>query len=322
MRTRRTLLAACMAALACWCGPATAQAWPAKPIRIILPFAAGGGGDTVIRPLSQKLSEGLGVPIILENVTGAAGALGMKTALSAPADGYTFVAVSNSHTAIETLSPGRGYNLLKDFVAVSEIADLPIVLVTNPKVPVRDLPSLVAYAKSNPGKLSYATPGIGTVYHLITANFAHSLNLSMLHVPYRSSANARQDVAGGQVDLMFDGVATMKPFIDTSRVRGIAVGSLVQNPMLPELTPIASLVPGFSDSIWVGLMARAGTPPQAVKRMQDELAKVLANRDIAKSLETAGAIPAPLEASAFTSMLQADIDKWARTIKAAEIKAE
>jgi tripartite-type tricarboxylate transporter receptor subunit TctC len=322
MSIRRILIALCVLAMAAGTAGVHAQAWPAKPIRIILPFAAGGGGDTVIRPLSQKLSEGLGVPIVLENVTGAAGALGMKTALAAPADGYTFVAVSNSHTAIETLSPGRGYALLKDFVAVSEIADLPIVLVTNPKVPVRDLASLVAYARSNPGKLSYATPGIGTVYHLITANFAHSLNLSLLHVPYRSSATARQDLAGGQVDLMFDGVATMKPFIETSRVRGIAVGSPGQNPSLPELVSVASVVPGFQDSIWVGLMAKAGTPPLAIKRMQDELAKVLGSRDIAKALETAGAVPAPLEAAAFQAMLQADISKWSRIIKAAEIKAE
>jgi tripartite-type tricarboxylate transporter receptor subunit TctC len=303
-------------------GSAWAQAWPTKPIKIILPFAAGGGGDTVMRPISQKLGEALGQQVVLENIPGAGGALGMRAAIRVPTDGHTFVMISNTHAIIETLQPNLGYSTLKDFVPVTYMASLPLVLVVNPNLPFKTTQELLAHDKQNPGKLNYASSGSGTVYHLVTEQFKFLAGSQMTHVPYKSSAVARTDVISGQVDLMIDGVATMKPFIESGRVRALGVGGTSRHPHLPNVPPIADAVPGFNEDAWVGMMAPAGTPRVAVERLGMEISKLLASPEWRKVYADQGMMVQGSSPAAFGTIIKNDIDKWANIIRTAKVKPD
>ena len=301
---------------------AWAQAWPTKPVKIILPFAAGGGGDTVMRPIAQKLGEALGQQVVLENIPGAGGALGMRAAIKSPTDGHTFVMISNTHAIIETLQPNLGYSTLKDFVPVTAMASLPLVLVVNPNLPFKTTQELLAHDKANPGKLNYASSGSGTVYHLVTEQFKFLAGSQMTHVPYKSSAVARTDVISGQVDLMIDGVATMKPFIEAGRVRALGVGGTTRHPQLPNVPPIADAVPGFNEDAWVGMMAPAGTPRVAVERLGAEISKLLASPEWRKVYADQGMVVQGSTPAAFGVTIKNDIDKWANIIRTAKVKSD
>lgn len=307
-----------------FCGVFTAQAqnWPTKPVKIIIPFAAGGGGDTVMRPIAQKLSEALGQQVILENLPGAGGALGMRAAIRTPTDGHTFVMISNTHAIIETLQPNLGYATLKDFVPVTAMAVFPLVLVVHPALPVKTTQDLIAYAKANPGKLNYASSGSGTIYHLITEQFKYLTGTNMIHVPYKSSAVARTDLISGQVDLMIDGMATMKPFIENGRIRALGVTSAGRNLNMPNVPPVVEAVQGFVEEGWVGMMAPAGTPQVAVDRFSAEVVKLLANPEIRKFYADQGNISQGSTPAAFGAVIKADIDKWAQVIKVAQVRQD
>ena len=307
-----------------FCGVFTAQAqnWPTKPVKIIIPFAAGGGADTVMRPIAQKLSEALGQQVILENLTGAGGALGMRAAIRTPTDGHTFVMISNTHAIIETLQPNLGYATLKDFVPVTAMVIFPLVLVVHPALPVKTTQDLIAYAKANPGKLNYASSGSGTIYHLITEQFKYLTGTNMVHVPYKSSSVARTDLIRGQVDLMIDGMATMKPFIENGRIRAVGVTSAGRNPNMPNVPPVVEAVQGFVEEGWVGMMAPAGTPQVAVDRFSAEIVKLLANPEIRKFYADQGNISQGSTPAAFGAVIKADIDKWAQVIKVAQVRQD
>lgn len=307
-----------------FCGVFTAQAqnWPTKPVKIIIPFAAGGGADTVMRPIAQKLSEALGQQVILENLTGAGGALGMRAAIRTPTDGHTFVMISNTHAIIETLQPNLGYATLKDFVPVTAMVIFPLVLVVHPALPVKTTQDLIAYAKANPGKLNYASSGSGTIYHLITEQFKYLTGTNMVHVPYKSSSVARTDLISGQVDLMIDGMATMKPFIENGRIRAVGVTSAGRNPNMPNVPPVVEAVQGFVEEGWVGMMAPAGTPQVAVDRFSAEIVKLLANPEIRKFYADQGNISQGSTPAAFGAVIKADIDKWAQVIKVAQVRQD
>jgi len=307
-----------------FCGVFTAQAqnWPTKPVKIIIPFAAGGGADTVMRPIAQKLSEARGQQVILENLTGAGGALGMRAAIRTPTDGHTFVMISNTHAIIETLQPNLGYATLKDFVPVTAMAIFPLVLVVHPALPVKTTQDLIAYAKANPGKLNYASSGSGTIYHLITEQFKYLTGTNMVHVPYKSSSVARTDLISGQVNLMIDGMATMKPFIENGRIRAVGVTSAGRNPNMPNVPPVVEAVQGFAEEGWVGMMAPAGTPQVAVDRFSAEIVKLLANPEIRKFYADQGNISQGSTPAAFGAVIKADIDKWAQVIKVAQVRQD
>ena len=307
-----------------FCGVFTAQAqnWPTKPVKIIIPFAAGGGADTVMRPIAQKLSEALGQQVILENLTGAGGALGMRAAIRTPTDGHTFVMISNTHAIIETLQPNLGYATLKDFVPVTAMVIFPLVLVVHPALPVKTTQYLIAYAKANPGKLNYASSGSGTIYHLITEQFKYLTGTNMVHVPYKSSSVARTDLISGQVNLMIDGMATMKPFIENGRIRAVGVTSAGRNPNMPNVPPVVEAVQGFVEEGWVGMMAPAGTPQVAVDRFSAEIVKLLANPEIRKFYADQGNISQGSTPAAFGAVIKADIDKWAQVIKVAQVRQD
>ena len=307
-----------------FCGVFTAQAqnWPTKPVKIIIPFAAGGGADTVMRPIAQKLSEALGQQVILENLTGAGGALGMRAAIRTPTDGHTFVMISNTHAIIETLQPNLGYATLKDFVPVTAMVIFPLVLVVHPALPVKTTQDLIAYAKANPGKLNYASSGSGTIYHLITEQFKYLTGTNTVHVPYKSSSVARTDLISGQVNLMIDGMATMKPFIENGRIRAVGVTSAGRNPNMPNVPPVVEAVQGFVEEGWVGMMAPAGTPQVAVDRFSAEITKLLANPEIRKFYADQGNISQGSTPAAFGAVIKADIDKWAQVIKVAQVRQD
>jgi len=311
-----------MALLFCGVFAAQAQNWPTKPVKIIIPFAAGGGGDTVMRPIAQKLSEALGQQVVLENLPGAGGALGMRAAIRTPTDGHTFVMISNTHSIIETLQPNLGYATLKDFVPVTAMAIFPLVLVVHPALPVKNTQELIAYAKANPGKLNYASSGSGTIYHLITEHFKYLTGTNMVHVPYKSSAVARTDLISGQVNLMIDGIATMKPFIENGRIRALGVTSAGRNPNMPNVPPVVEAVQGFVEEGWVGMMAPAGTPQVAVDRFSAEITKLLANPEIRKFYADQGNISQGSTPAAFGAVIKADIDKWAQVIKVAQVRQD
>ncbi len=310
------------ALLCCGVFAAQAQNWPTKPVKIILPFAAGGGGDTVMRPIAQKLSEALGQQVILENLPGAGGALGMRAAIRTPTDGHTFVMISNTHAIIETLQPNLGYTTLKDFVPVTAMAVFPLILVVNPALPFKTTQDLIGYAKANPGKLNYASSGSGTIYHLITEQFKYLTGTNLVHVPYKSSAVARTDLISGQVDLMIDGMATMKPFVENGRIRALGVTSSGRNANMPNVPPVVEAVQGFIEEAWVGMMAPAGTPQVAVDRFSAEIVKILAIPEIRKFYADQGTISQGSTPAAFGAVIKADIDKWARVIKLAQVRVD
>jgi tripartite-type tricarboxylate transporter receptor subunit TctC len=322
MNLKRIAVKVGLVLLCCGGFAAQAQNWPTKPVKIILPFAAGGGGDSVMRPIAQKLSEALGQQVILENLPGAGGALGMRAAIRTPTDGHTFVMISNTHAIIETLQPNLGYVTLKDFVPVTAMAVFPLVLVVHPALPLKTTQDLIAYAKANPGKLNYASSGSGTIYHLITEQFKYLTGTNMVHVPYKSSAVARTDLISGQVDLMIDGMATMKPFVENGRVRALGVTSAGRNPNMPNVPPVVEAVPGFVEEGWVGMMAPAGTPQVAVDRFSAEIIKLLANPEIRKFYADQGTISQGSTPAAFGAFIKADIDKWAQVIKVAQVRQD
>ena len=275
-----------------------------------------------MRPIAQKLSEALGQQVILENLTGAGGALGMRAAIRTPTDGHTFVMISNTHAIIETLQPNLGYATLKDFVPVTAMVIFPLVLVVHPALPVKTTQDLIAYAKANPGKLNYASSGSGTIYHLITEQFKYLTGTNMVHVPYKSSSVARTDLISGQVNLMIDGMATMKPFIENGRIRAVGVTSAGRNPNMPNVPPVVEAVQGFVEEGWVGMMAPAGTPQVAVDRFSAEIVKLLANPEIRKFYADQGNISQGSTPAAFGAVIKTDIDKWAQVIKVAQVRQD
>ena len=303
-------------------GPTQAQNYPNRPIRMILPFAAGGAGDTFARPLVQTLSQSLGQPIVIENIVGAAAIIGTQVALRAPADGYTILMVSNALAIGETMSPKRGYVLTRDFVPITQLNALSLVLVANPKLPAKSMPELIALAKSRAGQLNYASSGVGSIYHLPMEHLKSMTGIDIQHVPYKSSSQARMDVIAGEPAMMMDALATMKSQITAGQVRAIGVASLTRTETAPEIPAIAETVLGYSGDAWLGFMAPAGTPPEVVRRLQSEIAKILAQPDVRAFYRAQDAVPVASTPEAFGSFLNAEIEKWRKAIKTAGIEIQ
>jgi tripartite-type tricarboxylate transporter receptor subunit TctC len=299
---------------------AQAQNYPNRPIRMILPFAAGGAGDTFARPLVQMLSQSLGQPIIIENIVGAAAIIGTQVALRAPADGYTILMVSNALAIGETMSPKRGYVLTRDFVPITQLNALSLVLVANPKLPAKNTSELIALAKSRPGQLNYASAGVGSIYHLPMEHLKSMTGIDIQHVPYKSSSQARMDVIAGEPTMMMDALATMKSQITAGQVRAIGVASLTRTDTAPEIPAIAETVPGYSGDAWLGFMAPAGTPPEVVRRLQSEIAKILTQSGVRAFYRAQDAVPIASTPEAFGSFLNEEVEKWRKAIKTAGIE--
>ena len=302
---------------------AQAQAYPNRAVKIIVPFAAGGPADVYARFIAQRLTETLGQSYIIDNKPGAGSVIGTDIAAKSPADGYTLLLMSNTHTVNETLIPNKPFNLMRDFVAVAPINYSDLVLVANPKVPANNLKEFIAYAKANPGKLNYASSGPGTPYHMAGELFKSMADINMVHVPYKGSSGARTDVIGGQVDVMFDAVTTMAEQVRAGKVKALATSGQRRSDVLPEAPTLSEAgVPGYEATIWLGLMAPIGTPKAIVDKLNETVSKIASQPDVKQAWNKQGAAPMVMNPVVFDKYMRDDIAKWNRVIKTANIKLD
>jgi len=308
----------------CWStGAALAQGYPAKSVRIVVPFAAGGPADNYARFLAQRLGEAMGQPFVVENKPGAGSIIGTDVVAKAPADGYTLLMMSNTHTVNETLIPNKPFVLLRDFVPVAPVNYSDLVLVTHPALPVKSLSDLIKLAKEKPGKLNYASSGPGTPYHMAGELFKSLAGIYLVHIPYRGSSGARTDVIGGQVDMMFDAVTTMAEQARAGKVRAIATSGRQRSEVLPEVPTLNEAgVPGYEATIWLGLMAPKGTPAAVVQQLNEAVSRIVSQTEVRQLWVKQGATPLLMNPQDFEKYMRDDIAKWARVIQSAGIKVD
>jgi tripartite-type tricarboxylate transporter receptor subunit TctC len=321
-RRRFLKLAAGATALPALSRLAFAQAYPSQPIKIIVGFAAGSGSDIYARLMAQWLSERIGQTIMVENRAGAGGNVGTEAVVKAPPDGYTLLQWVPANAVNNTLYQNLNFNFLRDIAPVAGTARVPYVLVVNPDLPVKTVPEFMAHAKANPGKLNFASAGVGTGIHMAGEQFKMMAGVNMVHVPYRGAGNAMTDLIGGQVQLMFDTMAASIPHIRGGKVRALAVTTATRSALLPDLPVIADFVPGYEASGPFGLGAPKDTPPAIVEKLNREINAVLADPKVKARLADLGSEPltgAPVEIG---RMLAAETEKWAKVIRAANIKVE
>jgi tripartite-type tricarboxylate transporter receptor subunit TctC len=300
-----------------------AQDYPSKPVRIIVPFAAGGPADVYARFIAQRLQESMGQTFIVDDRPGAGSIIGTDAVAKSPPDGYTLLLMSNTHTVNESLIPNKPFQLMRDFVPVAPINSSDLVLVARSGLPASTLAELIAAAKAKPGALSYASSGPGTPYHMAGELFKAMAGVSILHIPYKGSSGARTDVLGGQVDMMFDAVPTMTEHIRAGKVKALGTTGATRSAVMPDVPTIAEAgVPGYEATIWLGLMAPKNTPAAIVARLNAEVAKIVANADTAKAWKAQGAIPMTMSTAEFTRYLNDDIVKWAHIVKVSGAKPE
>ena len=312
------------AALASIAMPAQAQTYPTKPIRLVVPFPAGGTTDILARAVAQKLSETLGQQVIVDNRPGAGGNIGSELVARSAPDGYTLLmGTVGTHAINVSLYPKLPYDPVKDFTPIVLMAGVPNVLVVNPSLPARSVSELIAYAKANPGKLNFASSGSGTSIHLSGELFKVLTGVQMTHVPYKGSAPALTDLVGGQVQLMFDNLPSSLAFIKAGKLRALAVTSKTRAAALPDVpTMVEAGVPDFEASSWFGILAPAGTPRDIVVRINAEVAKWLATPDAREKLAGQGAIAAGGAPEDFARHIASETAKWARVVKASGAKVE
>jgi tripartite-type tricarboxylate transporter receptor subunit TctC len=303
--------------------PVLAQEYPNKPVRIIVPFAAGGPADIYARFIGQRLQEPLGQPFVIENRPGAGSIIGTDAVAKSPGDGYTLLLMSNTQTVNESLIPNKPYALMRDFMPVAPINYSDLVLVAHPSLPVSNIEELIKLAKERPGQLNYASSGNGTPYHMAGELFKAMAGVNILHVPYKGSSQARTDVLGGQVQLMFDAVPTMAEHIRSGRVKALATTGATRSSVLANVPTVAeSGVPGYEATIWLGILAPKGTPPAVANRLNAEVGKLLARPDVRDEWAKQGATPMLMNVDQFGRYLTDDIAKWERIVKVSGAKPD
>jgi tripartite-type tricarboxylate transporter receptor subunit TctC len=301
------------------CASATqssAQTWPARPVRIIVPFAAGGPADIYARFLGQRLQEPLGQTFVIDDRPGAGSIIGTELVSKSPADGYTLLLMSNTHTINESLVPKKPFMLMKDFIPVAPINYSDLVLVVHPSVPVKTVKELIQLAKAKPRGFNYASSGTGTPYHLAGELFKSMAGVDIVHVPYKGSSEARTGVIGGQVELMFDAITTMTPMVKAGKVRALGTTGSKRSSVLPQVPTVAEAgVPAYEATIWLGVMAPAGTPKAVVDRLNTEIVKITTRADVKKAWNEQGAEPITMSPAEFEKYLNDDIAKWSKVVK-------
>jgi tripartite-type tricarboxylate transporter receptor subunit TctC len=302
---------------------ALAQDYPNRPVRIIVPFAAGGPADVYARFLGQRLQEALGQPFIVDNRPGGGSVIGTDAVAKSPADGYTLLMMSNTHTVNESLMQTKPYQLMRDFVAVAPVNYSDLLLVVHPSVKANTVAELVAEAKAQPGKMSYASSGPGTPYHMAGELFKAMAGVDILHVPYKGSAGARTDILGGQVQMMFDAVTVMAPHAREGKVKALATSGTSRSSVLPNVPTVSeSGVPGYEATIWLGIMAPKNTPPAIVNKLNAEIVKILSQPQVKGDWEKQGAIAMAMSPAEFEKYMNADIVKWERIVKISGAKPD
>jgi tripartite-type tricarboxylate transporter receptor subunit TctC len=295
-----------------------AQDYPSRAIRIVVPFGAGGPADVAARLIGNIWQEKFGQPVVIENRTGAGGVIGTLEAAKSPPDGYTLLLMSNTQTANESLlsQQQRKYELMRDLVPIAPINYSDLVIVVHPTVPAKTLQEFIALAKSQPGKLNYASSGQGTPYHMAGELFKSMTGIDVVHVPYRNSGEARTGVISGQVQMMIDAVPTMAPNVSAGQVRALATTGKTRSGVLPDVpTADEAGVPGYEATIWLGLMAPAGTPKPVIDKLNAALNEVVKRPDIVKLWKDQGAIPMSMTTEEFDKFLRGDIVKWGNVVK-------
>jgi tripartite-type tricarboxylate transporter receptor subunit TctC len=315
---KRLLAALSLAA----CALAHAQPYPSRPVRIVVPFPPGGPTDIVARLVSQKMTEGLKQPVVVENRAGAGGVLGTEFVAKAPADGYTLLMGTIGGLAVSmSLLPDRGYDTLRDFAPITQAVNVTSILVTHPSVPVKSVQELLALARLHPGKLNYGSSGGGTVTHLAGELLKLMGGVNIIHVPYKGGAPALTAILSGEVDLTYENSLIIVPHIKSGKVRALGVTSAQRSKLLPDLPSVAEALPGYGASGWYGLVAPAATPKDVLARLNAEAVKALRSPDVAERLSGQGAEPAPGSPGDFAAFIRAEIDKWSKVVKAANMKA-
>ena len=304
-------------------GPAAAQDYPTKAVKIIVPFGAGGPADNYARILAQHLQEALKHSFVVETRPGAGSFIGTSEVAKAAPDGYTLLMMSNTHTVNETLRPKRPFDLMRDFVPVAPVNYSDLIMVVHPSVPAKNLKEFLALLKAKKGELNYASSGLGTPYHMAGELFKALSGTDIVHVPHKASGDARTAVLGGHVQMMFDAVTTMAQNAREGQVRAMGTSGKTRSSVTPDIPTIAEAgVPGYESTIWLGLMAPTGTPKAVIDRLNAEVNKVLSREDVKAAWAKQGATPLVMSPAQFDTYLRGDIEKWAKLIKTAGIKIQ
>jgi tripartite-type tricarboxylate transporter receptor subunit TctC len=308
-------------ALACCVTGAQAQEYPTRVIRMVVPFPPGGGMDGIARPLAEKMSTLLGQPVVLENRSGASGNVGAEFAARSAADGYTVMFANDFLATNPAMYKSIGFDSLRDFTPVARAATVKMMIAVPASSAAKDFKELAALSRAKP--LSFGTPGVGSVPHLVGELLNLEGALRLLHVPYKGSAPAVADAVGAQIDVVLTTLPALAPYVRSGKLRGIALTSDKRSESLPDVPTLAEAgVPGITADIWYGLFARAGTPDAALKRLQSAAAQALAQPDLIERLQKAGYEPAPTTPEAFGAQLRADVERWRRVVSDAKIPKE
>ncbi len=317
-------LRSCALAMIVVHGVAGAQGYPQKPIRLVVGVPAGGTTDVVARLVGQKLSEQMSQKVVIDNRGGAGGNIGAELVAKSPADGYTlFLATIGTMAINPSLYSKMPFDTLHDFDAISQLTSMPQLLVVHPSLPVKSVKDLIAYAKSRPGQLTFASGGSGTAIHLAGELFKTMAGVDMVHVAYKGSSPAMTDLIGGQVSLMFDQILTSLPHVQSGRLRGLAVTTTNRSPAAPQIPTIAeAALPGYAVTTWHGLLAPAGTPRDIVNRLGSETARALQNPDVRERFASQGVDPISSTPEQFAAMMKSELEKWRKVIAASGTKID
>jgi tripartite-type tricarboxylate transporter receptor subunit TctC len=297
---------------------ASAQGYPDKPVRVIVPFGAGGPADVYARVLAQHLQEALKQNFVVENRPGAGAIIGTEAVAKSAPDGYTLLVMSNTHTTNESLIPNRPYQLMRDFVPVSPINESDVMMVVNPKLGVKTLRDFIALAKSKPGQLNYASSGPGTPYHMAAELFKAMTGTDIVHVPHKTSGDMRTSVLGGHVQMMFDAITVLAPNIREGKLIALGSSGKARSAVMPDIPTIAEAgVPGYESTIWLGVMAPAKTPQAVIDTLNTEIRKIMVRPDVRAAWAKQGANPMDMTPVQFDQYLRNDIAKWAKVVAAA-----
>ena len=302
---------------------AYAQAYPARSVKIIVPFGVGGSADVYARFLGAKLSDALGQSFVVENRPGGGAVVGSEAVAKSPPDGYTLLMMSNTHTVNETLIPKKSYVLMKDLAPITGVNYQDLMLAIGAGVPANNLREFIALAKAQPGKFNYASSGPGTPYHMAGELFKSMAGVDIVHVPHKGSDQARVALLGGQVEMMFDAISTMMAQAKAGKVKAIATTGKTRSSVTPEIPTVAEAgVPGYEATIWLGLMAPAGTPRPVLEKLNAEIVKLINSAEVKDGWAKQGAVPMGMSVDQFDKFLREDIAKWANLVKSTGMKVD
>jgi len=305
-------------ASSCW-----AQSFPARPVKIVVPFGVGGSADVYGRFLAAKLSDALGQSFLVENRPGGGAVIGTDAVAKSPADGYTVLVMSNTHTVNETLIPKKPYDLMKDLAPITGINSQDLMLAINAEVKANNLKEFIALAKSQPGKLNYASSGPGTPYHMAGELFKHMAGVNIVHVPHKGSDQARTAVLGHQVDMMFDAISTIVAHTKSGKLKALGTTGKTRSAVTPDVPTVAEAgVPGYEATIWLGLMAPAGTPRPVLDKLNAEVIKVINAPEVKENWAKQGAVPMGMSVDEFGKFLREDVQKWSKLVKDTGMKVD